>query len=97
MVLINHNFFVYNLKNHHRNVDIEKVHQVHLEKFPRQINLNNNRYASLTYLRLKVLYKYQYFLQETGRLSSLANSINLCSTFATSSHPIVRDSDPSCL
>ena len=51
----------------------------------KQIILNNNRYASLTYLGLKVFYKYHYFLQETGRLSSLTNSINLyslCCTFA---------------
>ena len=57
----------------------------------KQTTINNNRYASLTYLVLKVLHKYRYFLQETRRLSSLTNSINLhslCCTFASSSHPI---------
>ena len=37
-----------------------------------------------------VFHKYHYFLQETGRLSSLTNRINLyslCCTFASSSHP----------
>ena len=84
------------LKNRNRDVDIEKLHQLQLEKLQRQITLNNDRYTSLTYLKHKVLYRYQYFLQETGRLSSLANCINLyslCCTFASGSHPIVRDSD----
>ena len=70
------NLFVYNLKNCHRNVDFEKLHQlqVQLEKLQRQNTLNSNRYANSIYL---VLYKYQYFLQEIARLSSLANSISL--------------------
>ena len=43
-----------------------------------------------------VFHKYHYFLQETGRLSSLTNSINLyslCCTFASSSHPISYPAD----
>ena len=43
-----------------------------------------------------VFHKYHYFLQETGRLSLLTNSINLyslCCTFASSRHLVVRDSD----
>ena len=91
--------FVYNLKNRHRNVDIEKLHQLQpqLEKLPWQIILNNNRCASLAYLGPKAFHKYQYFVQKTGRLSSLASSIDLCCTFASSFHPMVRDADPSCL
>ena len=43
-----------------------------------------------------VFHKYHYFLQETGRLSSLTNSINLyspCCTFASSSHPTSYPAD----